>query len=147
MKKLLSTVVAFGLLLIPFTVYTKQRCAMVKILLLIITGTYLVAGCSSPKVNTHETINYKLVTPENKLKIEKGIIGVGMSIEECKASCPKCQFVKKFASTDGNYELWKANDGPKKELYLHVLNGRIEKIVEPGIQTPQSEKVMQQKNP
>jgi hypothetical protein len=120
---------------------------MVKILLFIIINTFLATGCSSPKVNTYETINYKLVSPENKLKIEKGIIGVGMSIEECKASCPKCQFIKKFASTNGSYELWKVNDGPQKELYLHVVNDRIEKISEPGIQTPQSEKVMQKKNP
>jgi len=120
---------------------------MVRVLLFIIINIFLVAGCSSPKVNTRETINYKLVSPENKLKIEKGIIGVGMSIEECKASCPKCQFIKKFASTDGSYELWKVSDVPPKELYLHVVNGKIEKISEPGVQTPQSEKVMQKKNP
>jgi hypothetical protein len=109
---------------------------MVRILLLIITGTYLVAGCSSPKVNKQETIAYKLASSENRLKMEQGTIAVGMSIEECKASCPKCQFVKKFASTDGTYELWKANDGPKRELYLRVVNGRIEKITESGVQPP-----------
>ena len=120
---------------------------MVKILLLIIMNALLVAGCSSPKVNKHETIAYKLASPENRLKIEQGTIGVGMSIEECKASCPKCQFVKKFGSTDGSYELWKANDGPKRELYLHVVNGRIEKVAESGVQPPPKEKVRPQKNP
>ncbi len=120
---------------------------MEKILPLIITGVFLAAGCSSPKVNKHETIAYELASPENRLKIEQGTIGVGMSIEECKASCPKCQFVKKFGSTDGSYELWKANDRPKRELYLHVVNGRIEKIAESGVQTPPKEKVRPQKNP
>jgi hypothetical protein len=45
-------------------------------------------------VNTYETRTYKSVSPENKLKIEQGIIGVGMSIEECKASSPSANFLK-----------------------------------------------------
>ncbi len=67
----------------------KTKVTMEEILPLIIIGTFLATGCSSPKVNTYETRTYKSVSPENKLKIEQGIIGVGMSIEECKASCPK----------------------------------------------------------
>jgi hypothetical protein len=124
----------------------KTKVAMEKILPLIIMSTFLAIGCSSPKVNTYETRTYKSVSPENKVKIEQGIIGVGMSIEECKASCPKCQFFRKFASTNGSYELWEVNGGPKKELYLHVVNGRIEKVSESGIQKPQHEKVRQKKN-
>lgn len=107
---------------------------------------FLATGCSSPKVNTYETRTYKSVSPENKLKIEQGIIGVGMSIEECKASCPKCQFFKKFASINGSYELWKVDGAPQKELYLNVVNGRIEKVSESGIQKPQQEKIRQKKN-
>jgi len=112
---------------------------MKKILLFIMAGVFLATACSSPKVNTHETMNNQLV-PENKQKIEKS---VGMSIEECKASCSECKFAKKFASTDGSYELWKVNTqilrdpknpaGLKIELYLHVVNGKIEKVVESGI--------------
>ena len=124
----------------------KTKVAMEKILPLIIIGTFLATGCSSPKVNIYETRTYKSVSPENKLKIEQGIIGVGMSIEECKASCPKCQFFKKFASTNGSYELWKVDGGPQKELYLHVVNGGIEKVSESGIQKPQQEKIRQKKN-
>jgi len=124
----------------------KTKVAMEKILPLIIIGTFLATGCSSPRVNTYETRTYKSVSPENKLKIEQGIIGVGMSIEECKASCPKCQFFKKFASTNGSYELWKVDGAPQKELYLHVVNGRIEKVSESGIQKPQQEKIRQKKN-
>jgi len=124
----------------------KTKVAMEKILPLIIISTFLASGCSSPKVNTYEARTYKSVSPENKLNIEQGIIGVGMSIEECKASCPECQFFKKFASTDGSYELWKVSGGPKKELYLQVVNGRIEKVSESGIQKPQHEKIRQKKN-
>jgi hypothetical protein len=47
-----------------------------------------------------------------------------MSIEECKASCPECQFVRKFTNTKGDYELWEVS-GSGKDLYLHVQNGRI----------------------
>ena len=110
---------------------------MEKILPFIIAGVFLATGCSSPKVNTHETMNNNLVSRENMLKSEKI---TGMSIEECKASCPECLFARKFASTDGNYELWKVNTqiprdmknptGPKREVYLHVVNGRIEKVAE-----------------
>jgi hypothetical protein len=119
---------------------------MEKILPLIIIGIFLAAGCSSPRVNKDETIAYKSASPENRLKIEQGTIGVGMSIEECKASCPQCQFSKKFASTDGSYELWKVSGGPPKELYLHVVNGKIEKVSESGTQKPQHEKLRQKKN-
>ena len=111
---------------------------MKKILPFIVAGVFLATACSSPKVNTHETVNSQSV-PENKQKIEKS---AGMSIEECKASCFECKFVRKFASTDGSYELWKVNTqilrdpknpaGPKIEIYLHVVNGKIEKVVESG---------------
>ena len=70
---------------------------------------------------------YKSASPENKLKIEQGKIDVGMSIEECKASCPECQFLKKFTNTKGDYELWEVT-GSGKDLYLQVQNGRIEKV-------------------
>jgi hypothetical protein len=78
-------------------------------------------------VTRYETIAYKSASPENKTKIEQEKIDVGMSIEECEASCPECQFVRKFTNTKGDYELWEVT-GPGKNLYLHVQNGRIEKV-------------------
>jgi hypothetical protein len=90
------------------------------------TGVILAPGCPSPKVTRYETAAYQSASPENKLKIEQGKIDVGMSIEECKASCPECQFLKKFTSKK-DYEVWEAT-GPGKDLYLHVQNGRIEKV-------------------
>jgi hypothetical protein len=90
----------------------------------------LAIGCSfSPKVTRYETMAYKSASPENRLRIERGEIAVGMSIEECKASCPKCQFIRKFTSTKGDYELWEVT-GPGKNLYLYVQDGRIEKVSE-----------------
>jgi hypothetical protein len=59
---------------------------------------------------------------------------VGMSIEECKASCPECQFIRKFTNTKGDYELWEVT-GPEKHLYLQVQDGRIEKV---SVSTPHS---------
>jgi hypothetical protein len=76
----------------------------------------------------------KSLSPENRLKIEQRKIDMGMSIEECKASCPECQFRRKFTNTKGDYELWEVT-GPGKHLYLHVQNGRIEKV---SVNTPHS---------
>lgn len=97
-----------------------------KFLLLIIIGV-LAVGCSSHKATRYETMAYKSASPENKLNIEQGKIDVGMSIKECKASCPECQFHRKFINTKGDYQLWEVT-GPGKDLYLHVQNDRIEKV-------------------
>jgi len=86
----------------------------------------LAFGCPSPKVTKYETMAYKSASPENRLKIEQGKIDVGMSIEECKVSCPGCQFLRKFTNMK-EYELWEVI-GSGKDLYLHVQNGRIEKV-------------------
>ncbi len=94
---------------------------------LLMTIGILAIGCSSQKVTRYETMAYKSASPENRLKIEQGKIDVGMSIEECKASCPECQFLRKFTNTKGDYELWEVT-GSGKDLYLHVQNGRIEKV-------------------
>jgi hypothetical protein len=101
-----------------------------KLALLMVIGT-LAFGCPSQKVTRYETMAYKSASPENRLKIEQGKIDVGMSIEECKASCPECQFLRKFTNTK-DYELWKVT-GPGKDLYLHVQDGRIEKV---SVNTP-----------
>jgi len=100
--------------------------------ILLMTIGILAIGCPSQKVTRYETMAYKSASPENKLKIEQGKMDVGMSIEECNASCPECHFVKKFTDTRGDYELWKVT-GSGKDLYLHVQNGRIEKV---SINTP-----------
>lgn len=92
----------------------------------------LAIGCPSQKVTKYETLAYKSASPENRLKIEQGKIDVGMSIEECKASCSECQFLRKFTNTKGDYELWEVT-GPGKGLYLQVQNGRIEKV---SVNTP-----------
>ena len=99
---------------------------------LLMTIGILAIGCPSPKVTRYETMAYKSASPENSLKIEQGKIDVGMSIDECKASCPECQFLKKFTNTKGDYELWEVT-GPGKDLYLHVQNGKIEKV---SVNTP-----------
>ncbi len=95
--------------------------------ILLMTIGILAIGCPSPKVTKYETMAYKSASPENRLKIEQGKIEVGMSVEECKASCPECKFLRKFTSTKGDYELWEVT-GPGKDLFLHVQSGRIEKI-------------------
>lgn len=94
---------------------------------LLMTIGILAIGCPSPKVTRYETMAYKSASPENRQKIEQGKIDAGMSIEECKASCPECQFTMKFTNNTKNYELWQVT-GPEKDLYLHVQNGRIEKV-------------------
>ncbi len=99
---------------------------------LLMTIGILAVGCSSQKVTRYETMAYKSASPENRLKIEQGKIDVGMSIEECKASCPECQFLRKFTNTKGDYELWEVT-GQGKDLYLQVQNGRIEKV---SVNTP-----------
>jgi len=96
-----------------------------KFILLLAIGI-LVIGCPH-KMTKYETVAYKSASPENKLKIEQGKIEVGMSIEECKVSCSQCQFLMKFSNTKGDYELWEVT-GQGKDLYLHVQNGRIEKV-------------------
>jgi hypothetical protein len=98
-----------------------------KIILFIVIWGLAIGCSSSPKVTKYETMAYQSASPENRLRIEQGEIAVGMSIEECKASCSKCQFFKKFTSTKGDYELWEVT-GPGQNLYLHVQNGRIEKV-------------------
>jgi hypothetical protein len=95
--------------------------------ILLMTIGILVIGCPSQKVTRYETMAYKSASSENRLKIEQGKIDVGMSIDECKASCAECQFLKKFTNTKGDYELWEVT-GPGKDLYLQVQNGRIEKV-------------------
>jgi hypothetical protein len=100
--------------------------------ILLMTIGILAIGCPSPKVTRYETMAYKSASPENRLKIEQGKIDVGMSIEECKASCPECQFLRKFTNMKGDYELWEVT-GPRKDLYLHVQGGRIEKV---SVNTP-----------
>jgi hypothetical protein len=104
--------------------------------ILLMTIGILAIGCSSQKVTRYETTAYKSASPENKLKIEQGKIDVGMSIEESKASCPECQFLKKFTNTRGDYEVWVVT-GPGKNLYLRVQSGRIEKV---SVNTPPRQK-------
>lgn len=106
---------------------------MERRLILLMTIGILAIGCSSPKVTRYETMAYKSASPENRLKIEQGQIDVGMSIEECKTSCPECQFLRKFTNTRGDYEVWEVT-GQGKDLYLQVQNGRIEKV---SVNTPQ----------
>lgn len=104
---------------------------MGKVIALTLIGMFLAGGCSSPRVNRFETTAYQLASPENKLKIEQGTIAVGMSIEECRVSCTECQFIKKFSSSSNstnNYELWEVKDSQGRDLYLHVVSGRIEKV-------------------
>jgi len=100
--------------------------------ILLMTIGILAIGCSAQKVTRYETMAYQSASPENKLKIEQGKIDAGMSIEECKASCLECQFLRKFTNTKGDYQLWEVT-GPGKDLYLHVQNGRIEKV---SVNTP-----------
>jgi hypothetical protein len=109
-----------------------------KLSLLILIGILTIECSSSPKVSRFETMAYQSASPENKLKIEQGEIGVGMSIEECKISCPKCQFIRKFTSQRG-FELWEVT-GQEKDLYLHVQNGRIEKVSKYAPRPPYYEK-------
>jgi len=101
---------------------------MGRVLALIIIGILLAAGCASTKVNRFETVAYKQASPENKLKMEQGVIDVGMSIEECRVSCPECQFIKKFTTSSDSYELWETKGDQGRDFYLHVVNGRIEKV-------------------
>ncbi len=102
---------------------------MGKVVTLVVIGMFLASGCASPKMNRFETTAYQSASPENKVKIEQGTIGVGMSIEECRLSCPECQFVRKFISSANNYELWELKDSREgRDLYLHLVNGRIEKV-------------------
>lgn len=100
--------------------------------ILLMTIGILAIGCPSQKVTRYETMAYKSASPENRLKIEQGKIDVGMSIEECRASCPECQFLRKFTDRKGEYELWEVT-GAGKDLYLHVQKGRIEKV---SVNTP-----------
>ena len=95
----------------------------------LIVITILVFGCSSSKPSKYETIAYKSASPEDKLRIEQEKIVVGMSVEACKTACPGCQFVRKFTSTKGDYELWEVT-GQGKDLFLHVEKGKVEKISE-----------------
>jgi len=99
-----------------------------KALALMMIGI-LAVGCYSSRVNRFETAAYQSASPENKLRIEQGKIEAGMSVEEGKVSRPDCQFINKFTSSDGSYELWEVRDSQEKGLYLlHVENGRIAKV-------------------
>jgi hypothetical protein len=100
--------------------------------ILLVTLGILAIGCPSQKVTRYETMAYKSASPENRVKIEQGKIDVGMSIEECEVSCADCKFIRKFTSTNGEYELWEVT-GPGKDLYLQVQRGRIEKV---SVNTP-----------
>jgi hypothetical protein len=106
--------------------FMGEKIALLMGIGILAIGGILALGCPSHKVTRHETAAYQSASPENKLKIEQGKIDVGMSIEECKASCPECQFVRKFTNNK-DYEVWEVT-GPGKDLYLHVQNGRIEKV-------------------
>ncbi len=107
----------------------EQWRTLKKILIFIMAGL-LGAGCYAPRVNKYETAAYQLASPENKLRIEHGEISAGMSIEECKASRPEYYFTNKFTSINGAYELWEVKRGQGKDLYLQVVNGKIEKVSE-----------------
>lgn len=90
-----------------------------------------VLGCSATKVSKYETNAYRLASPENKQRIDEGKIEKGMSIDECKASHPDYQFVRKFTTSDGRFELWEATDKPNhKAIYLHIENGKVAKVSE-----------------
>ena len=106
---------------------------------LVIASGILTVWCSPEKVTRYETTAYKSASPENRLRIEQGGLSAGMSIEECKIACPKCQFTRKFVSTNNDYELWEVT-GQGKNLHLHVLHGRIEKVSENIPQPTRKEK-------
>ncbi len=85
----------------------------------------LFVGCASI-TSTKRTNEYDLV-----------LKGTGLTIEECKVSCHTCKFTRKFYSTNVKYELWMVEDnGEGKSAYLHVVNGRIEKIKPQPLKKP-----------
>ena len=102
---------------------------MAKILLLIWIWLWLFTSYI-PEPNKYEATAYKLASSENKQGIEQCKIELGMSIDECKASCPDYQFVKINDLPNGNYELWEAKSGEEKDLFLYVLDGKVEMISE-----------------
>jgi hypothetical protein len=62
---------------------------------------------------------------------DKVLKSLGLTIEECKASCPECKFVRKVHSADATYELWRVEAEDirvVKSVYLHVKNDRVEKV-------------------
>ncbi len=72
----------------------------------------------------------KSTKAEQKAAGVKTAPGVGLSLEEYQASHPEYEFVRKFSSSDGSYQLWEAKDRDVKSLYIHIVNHTIEKISE-----------------
>jgi hypothetical protein len=112
---------------------------MTREIILLTAAAILAFACSSPKPTRYETTAYKSASAENRLRIEEGKIVPGMSLEESKVSCPECQFERKFVSTKGDYEVWEVT-GEGKNLILHVLNGKIEKVSENTAPSPRDKK-------
>jgi hypothetical protein len=113
--------------------------------IILLTAVALSAfACSSPKLTRYETTAYQSASPENRLGIEQGKIVPGMSMEESKVSCPECQFERKFVSTKGDYEVWEVTGGGRN-LYLHVQNGKIEKVSENTAQPSHDKKKKKKK--
>ena len=73
---------------------------------------------------------YYSATPENQARISAGKIGIGMSMDECRAAWPDTYFqlVRASSSSRGRYELWRVEGAPR--LYLHIYDGRIESVTE-----------------
>ena len=107
----------------------RQRGGSWRESILLTAVAILAFACSSPKPTRYETTAYKSASPENRLRIEEGKIVPGMSLDESKISCPECQFERKFVSAKGDYEVWEVTGGGRN-LYLHVQDGKIEKVSE-----------------
>jgi hypothetical protein len=125
----------FGRLFQPL----KRRRSVERKITLVMAIAILAFGCFSPKPTRYETSAYKSASPENRLRIEEGKIVPGMSVEECKVSCPDCQFERKFVSTKGDFEVWEVT-GRGKDLYLRVQNGKIENVSENTAPSPRDKK-------
>jgi hypothetical protein len=98
---------------------------MAKILQLIWIWIWLFTACVS-EPNKCGTAGYELASPEDKERAEQCKMELHMSLDECKASCPGYQFIKINGGSDRNYEVWEAKYGKEKDLFLYVVDGKIQ---------------------
>ena len=111
-----------------------------KIVTLAITALCLssLIGCafqrSGPNLSSPAYVN---ASPENKDRIARGKISIGMTIDECRAAWPNkhFQYINGYQTRENNYEIYQVETYSEAYntmlwLYLHLKNGEIIDISE-----------------
>ena len=72
----------------------------------------LLIGCAYRSGPNLSSPAYLSASPENKDRIARGNIGIGMTIDECRAAWPqeRFEFISDYQTGENRYETWRVEN-------------------------------------